>query len=204
VAFIDKKNVLANIKNLKRITLELGCGDRKRIPDAVCIDIIDYDCVDIVGDVCEVLKMFPKQSIDAVFSYHCFEHIENLNLLMNELARVTKHGALIEVVTPHFSNPYFYSDYTHKNLFGLYTFCYFSFDSLFKRKVPKYNRVIVFELMCVDLIFKSSPPFYLRHGFKKIFEKVINISSYTKEFYEEFMCFLLPCYELRYVLRKAK
>ena len=199
---IDKKNILPKLRELDSVILEIGCGNRKRVADAIGIDILDYDCVDIVGEVFEVLEAIPTSSVDAIFSYHFFEHIPNLNSLMLQLERVLKNGGTIEVVVPHFSNPYFYSDYTHKSFFGLYTFCYFASSSLFQRQVPSYKRQMKCELCKVDLIFKSPPPFYVRYGFKKVLEKVINLNNYTQEFYEENLCYIFPCYEIKYILKK--
>ena len=126
---IDKKNILNRIKEIEDLTLELGCGGYKRNKDAVGIDVIDHNCVDIVGDVYDVLRKISNNSVSAVYSYHFFEHVEDLGALMKELTRVIKEDGLLVVVTPHFSNPYFCSDYTHKNQFGLYSFSYLSSDS---------------------------------------------------------------------------
>jgi hypothetical protein len=52
------------------------------------------------------------------------------------------------------------------------------------------------------LIFKSPKPFYFRWGFKKTAQVVFNLTSYLKELYEEFFCYLIPCYEIKYVMKK--
>lgn len=200
---IDKHKILDTINSSTNIELELGCGDRKRIDNAIGIDVLDYECVDIVGDVFDVLKYFPDNSVSAVYSYHFFEHLSNLSMLMDELSRVLKRHGILEIVVPHFSNPYFYSDHTHKSFFGLYTFCYFTSDSFFKRNVPSYHREIKYQLVGVDLIFKSSPPFYFRHGIKMVIGKIFNLTNYMREFYEENLCYFFPCYEIKYRLRKS-
>jgi SAM-dependent methyltransferase len=198
---LDKKNLLPALMGVK---LELGCGDRKRLSDAVGIDAIDYDCVDIVGDVYEVLNQIQNESILAVHSHHFFEHVRDVRLLMDEIARILRPDGLLEIVVPHFSNPYYYSDYTHKHSFGLYSFSYFSHDSILKRKVPHYKPYVSFELLEVSLIFKSSPPFYGRHGLKRILQAIFNRGRYMKEFYEENCCYLFPCYEIKFSLRRKR
>ena len=85
---------------------------------------------------------------------------------MDLLARVIRPGGLLSVVVPHFSNPYFYSDYSHRGFFGLYSFSYLVSDNIHRRKVPTYGREISFELSLAELIFKSSPPFYVRYAFQ--------------------------------------
>jgi ubiquinone/menaquinone biosynthesis C-methylase UbiE len=202
MALIDKKHILKSIGDKQFVELELGCGNRKRVQQAIGVDMLDYDCVDIVGDVFEVLGTFPNASVSAIHSYHFIEHISDLGKLMDEIGRVLKKGGSIHFVVPHFSNPYFYSDYTHKSFFGLYTFCYFCTGGLFKRVVPSYQRDIQFELTKVDLVFKSTPPFYLRHALKVVIGKIVNLSTYTRELYEENFCYLFPCYEISYHLRR--
>ena len=202
MSILDKRNILDRIGSIQHVVLELGCGNRKRIKNSIGVDVINYKCVDIVGDAYDVLKRIPNSSVDAIYSHHFFEHVANLGLLMDEQGRVLKVGGYLEVVVPHFSNPYFYSDYTHKNFFGLYSFSYFAKDPLFKRSIPTYNRLFEFELCSVQLIFKSSPPFYFRHGIKLILGKLFNLNNYMKEFYEENLCYIFPCYEIKFLLKK--
>lgn len=201
---IDKKQILKTIGKCDNITLELGCGNSKKVAGAIGVDAQDHECVDIVGDVFDVLRQFPEQTIDAVYSFHFFEHVTDLGGLLDEIARVLKVGGRLEIVVPHFSNPYFYSDYTHKTFFGLYTLCYFASGSLFRRKVPTYGRTIRYELVEVDLEFKSTRPFYVRHGIKRFLGAFFNTNNYMKEFYEENCCYVFPCYEIRYLMNKLR
>jgi SAM-dependent methyltransferase len=199
---IDKQNILNRITEIGDLQLELGCGSCKKHKDAIGIDVIDDTCVDIVGDVYDVLSRIPDNSVSAVYSYHFFEHVEDIEAIMKELARIIKEDGLLVVVTPHFSNPYYYSDYTHKNQFGLYSLSYFSDDSIFSRKVPRYNKSPEFDLCKVDLIFKSPRPFYFRWALKKFFQIIFNLNRYMMEFYEEHLCYIVPCYEIRYEMIK--
>jgi ubiquinone/menaquinone biosynthesis C-methylase UbiE len=199
---IDKNGTLDSMGDSDNIALELGCGHRKRHPTAIGIDKQDYPGVDIVGDAYVVLQRMPAASISAVYTYHFFEHQENIESYMTELNRIMAPGALLRVVTPHFSNPYYYSDPTHRTPFGLYSFSYFCKNDYFSRKVPVYDSEIAFELLDVDLIFKSSRPFYLRWGIKKLFQPVFNFNRYMMELYEENFCYFMPCYEIRYKLAK--
>ena len=198
----DKNNFIKKISLVETVTVELGCGNDKRNISYIGIDILDYPCVDIVGDVFEVLKKIPDQSIDTIYSSHFVEHIDNLSLLIDEIFRVIKIGGQVEIVVPHFSNPHFYSDYTHKSFFGLYTMSYLANDKIFKRKVPDYKKAKMFDLESVDIIFKSNRPFYVRHAVKRILGLFFNSTNYLKELYEENFCYIFPCYEIKYILRK--
>ena len=162
--------ILKRIREHSRVSLELGCGNQKRHLEAIGIDALDYDGVDIVGDIYSVLKQFPDKSVSAVYSYHCFEHLPDLGATIDQLGRIMRTDAELFVVVPHFSNPYYYSDSTHRQSFGLYTFSYFAKESIFARCCPNYQREICFELKQVKLIFKSSRPFYGRYAIKKLFQ----------------------------------
>jgi SAM-dependent methyltransferase len=198
---VDKKNLLANWRSP---VLELGCGNRRCIAGAVTIDQRDTGHVDIVGDVFDVLPLIPPQSVQAIYSFHFFEHVRDVNLLMNALERILAPGGHLEIVVPHFSNPYFYSDATHHTFFGLYSFSYWAEDRLFRRQVPHYQEVIAFELQDVYLIFKSPPPFYFRYAAKRFLQSLFNLSRGMQEFYEENLCYLFPCYEIRFRLVKKR
>jgi hypothetical protein len=152
--------------------------------------------------VFDVLSRIPSSTVDKVSSFHFFEHIENLSHLMLEVARIVRPGGTLEIVVPHFSNPYFYSDFTHRRPFGLYSMCYFASSNLFAREVPTYGARLSFELVDVRLGFKSARPFYIRYGLKKCLGLLFNSSNYLKEFWEENLCFAFPCYEIAYSLRR--
>jgi len=182
--------------------VELGCGPSKRHREAIGIDALPYPEVDIVSDINEALSLFPSSSLNEVHSYHCLEHIENIEALMNELARVIIPGGLLHVSVPHFSNPYFYSDPTHRHTFGLYSFSYYAFTTLLKRTVPSYMKTFHFEIERLRLGFKSPRPFYGRWLIKKIFGRIFNLNYYLMEFYEENLCYLIPCYEIEFWLKR--
>ena len=203
MSFNDKSGVLSGLKNRTQITLELGCGNRKQVEGAIGIDQFDHACVDIVGDVMTVLGQFPDQSVDAVHSFHFFEHVADLGALLKEVERILKKGGSLEVVVPHFSSPYFYSDATHRCFFGLYSFDYFAAKTLFSRKVPTYGEPLAFEILRVDLVFKSPRPFYGRYAIKSLLGSLFNSCNYMRELYEENFCYLFPCYEIRYRLRRS-
>lgn len=198
---IDKNNILDRIDEMNCVVLELGCGSRKRIPGSIGIDALDYSAVDIVGDIFDVLELFPGESVHSVFSSHFFEHVADIPRLMTEIAKVLSRQGVLEITVPHFSNPYFFSDPTHKSFFGLYSMAYFSKNNYFHRQVPSYF-LSDFSLLKVELIFKSAKPFYFRYGLKKIIGCIFNSCKYMQELYEENFCYIFPCYEVKYSLIK--
>lgn len=201
--FNDKRNLLSSLSTMGRVDLELGCANLKRNPNAIGIDMLDFEGVDVVGDVYEVLAAFPTASVDSVYASHFIEHVPDLQGLLSELARVVKPGGQMELIAPHFSNPYFYSDPTHRSFFGLYTFAYLAQGSPFSRQVPTYDYDLKFSLERVDLGFKSPRPFYVRYAIKRLQGLVFNSSNYLREFWEENLCWLCPAYEVTYRLRRV-
>lgn len=199
---IDKRGRLAEAARTSPLVLELGCGPRKRHPAAIGVDVRDFDEVDVVGDVFDVLDCLPDAAVDAVYSYHFVEHLADLARFVLALRRVVKAGGSVTTVAPHFSNPYYYSDYTHRTAFGLYSFSYVSEDRLFHRRVPRYEGDTGFDLVSVRLEFKAAPPFYIRHAVSQVVGWLVNLTTLTQEVYERSFCYLFPCYEVEYVLRR--
>lgn len=199
MTIIDKNGVLESIEGK---SLDFGCGAVKRYPDYVGVDALDYDTVDIVGDAFDVLEAIPDASIRAIYSEHFLEHIADVERMLAEFARVLQQDGTLDIIVPHFSNPYYFSDLTHKAIFGLYSLAYFSDAGYFRRTVPNYQRNFQFRLAGVRLGFKSARPFYGRHAVKTIIGKMVNLSRYTQEFYEENLAYIMPCYEIQYTLKK--
>jgi len=197
---IDKTNLLQNLGSRELVALDIGCGPLKKDPSWIGIDALDHAGVDLVGDVYEILAAFPENSVDTIHASHFFEHIPDLKALLAATGRVLKPGGKMTVITPHFCNPYFYSDPTHRSFFGLYTFSYLADERLFKRKVPHYGGKRDFDLTEVYLRFKS--PFRIRGMLYKAYGAFVNLSYYLKEMYEENFSWIFYCYEIEYTLVK--
>jgi hypothetical protein len=199
----DKKGAISRAKSGEIIKVDLGCGDRVRPPDVVGVDIIDYANVDIVGDVFAVVDLLPDNSVSEIYSSHFFEHINDVYGLLEKIVRILTEEGFIKVTVPHFSNPFFYSDPTHKSFFGLYTMGYYCRGRVFRRTLPNYRNQLPLMIVSTRLVFKSYRPNYVRHALKKVFENIINSSNFVREFYEENLCWLVPCYEIVYIIGKA-
>jgi SAM-dependent methyltransferase len=198
-SIVDKHGLLDRVEGAR---LDLGCGSRKRGSDYIGVDVVDHEAVDVVGDVFDVLDRIPDASLDRIYSSHFMEHIDDVPLLMRAIGRVLKPNGSLETIVPHFSNPYFASDATHRTSFGLYSMSYFAKGSPFKRSVPMYEVQPLFHLHEVRLVFKAPRPFYVRYAFSKFVERFVNLSRSTQEFYEGFGCYWFPCYELKFVMSR--
>lgn len=187
------------IQNKQPVIIELGCG-RKKKEGRVTVDKVDLPDVDIVADLEKGLAFLPDHSIDEIHCRSVLEHIENFENLMAEMVRVLKTDGTAYIFVPHFSNPYYYSDYTHKRFFGLYTFYYFvnSKDQL-RRKVPDFYTQTKINILSQRLIFRSA--FKLINPFKKLFGWFINLHPLLQQYYEENLCYLVPCHGIEIVFK---
>ena len=191
----------ALLRTGQAMVLELGCG-RAKTRGRIGIDSIELPEVDIVADLNEGLPFVADQTIDEIHAHHVLEHVENFVGLLGEIVRVLKPHGKAYVTVPHFSNPYFYSDYTHRRFFGLYTFYYFVDEAhQLSRKVPDFYTKIRIGILSQRLVFKS--PFNTHSLYRRVLGKVFNLSSRTQDFYEGNLCYLFPCYEVRVVFTRG-
>jgi predicted SAM-dependent methyltransferase len=197
---IDKTGILSKIATMDKVVIELGCGSSKQVKDAIGIDQIDHDAVDLVCDLENGLPFLPDNSVDAIYSFHVLEHLPDLGFFMAEIFRVLKPGGKTIGTVPHFSNPYYYSDYTHRTPFGLYSFCYFARQTPYRRKVLYYQKDINFKINKQKIIFYS--PFKIINVFRKIYGIIFNASVLMQEFYEGSMSLCLPAHEVSFELEK--
>jgi hypothetical protein len=87
-------------------------------------------------------------------------------------------------------------------IYILYSISYLCNDNILTRKVPDYHNKCSLYLTKVKFGFKSSASFPVRYGIKMIIGSIFNLGNWMKEFYEENLCYLFPCYELTYTLTK--
>jgi SAM-dependent methyltransferase len=196
----DKKNLLPEFNKMQKVVIELGCGNAPRIKNAITIDMVNLEGVDIVADLNQGLGFLPDNSVDEIHSFHFLEHIQDLGFFIKEIHRVLKPGGINAGTVPHFSNPYYYSDYTHKNFFGLYSFSYFSNNKFYKRGVPTFYENTKFEISKIKIVFWS--PFKLLNIFRKFYSVIFNSSKWMQEWYEASWCYRLPSHELRFEIKK--
>ncbi len=201
---MEKEDLIKLIRSKEKVVVELGCGTNK-MDGAIGIDHLPLEGVDFVADLEEGLNFLPDNCIDEIHTRHVLEHIGNFRELMKEIHRVLKPGGKKIIVVPHFANPHFYSDYTHKGFFGLYSFDYFSRpENQLRRKVPAFYADFYFKVIHRKLIFKA-PDFLLRHLLRKyVIQNIFNINSWFQEWYEDSFCYIFPCQEIEFIIEPEK
>lgn len=101
--------------------LDVGCGVNK-FEGAVGLDYNADTDADVIHDLGQFPYPFPDNEFDKIVSYHVIEHVPDVMKLITELYRITRHGGIISFVTPHYTNPDWPSDPTHRNHFNSYSF----------------------------------------------------------------------------------
>ena len=197
---IINEKLIEELGSGKGIKLHLGSGPVVK-KGFYNLDLFALDSIDIVADMNQPLDLIPDNSVSCVYTQHALEHIKNLQGLMQELSRICCSDAIITIVVPHFSNPYYYSDPTHIRPFGLYSMSYFvnEEDQLFKRKVPAYYTNTRFKLLDTRLFFYRTS--LIDRILVPIIRFIVNLNNSTKEIYERRWPWLYPAWQIKYTLR---
>lgn len=184
------------------VKLELGGGEQRN-DGCYCLDVVALDGVDVVADLNKPLSAFPDNSVSYVYSRHVLEHIDELDTLMAELRRIVRPDGKLELIVPHFSNPYHYSDPTHVRAFGLYSMHYYANpeDQPGMRKVPAFYNDIRFRIESVKVEFYRSGP--IDYLIAPWLEPLVNTSMLSRDFYERRLSRLFHAWQLRWILRPS-
>lgn len=202
---------LTRMATLREVTeptkLNLGCGSLRK-PGFIGVDIGNGDGVDVQMDVLEFLRTLRTESVSAIYSRHFLEHLlpDQLRELLIEADRVLAPGGELEFIVPHFSNPYFYSDPTHRTPFGIYSFSYLCETSCLQRDVPSYAAISGWQLERVSLGFRpfKRPTLF---GLKlpvlsDVLNRVVNKKTVFIELFERYCASSMSVYEIEFRVRK--
>lgn len=101
--------------------LDVGCGANKT-EGAIGLDNNPRTAADVIHDLGDIPYPFTDNEFDLVVSNHVAEHVPDVMAFIGELHRVTRHGGRIKLITPHYTNPDWANDPTHRNHINSYTF----------------------------------------------------------------------------------
>jgi SAM-dependent methyltransferase len=174
--------------------LELGCGFAKT-PGAFGVDVIPGSNADLLHD----LDVFPypleDNAWDRVICRDVLEHVEHFLKTMEEIWRVARAGAEVDLTGPFMSSVNYYSDPTHKRAFTSRSFDYF----IPGRPAHRYSYSQArFELLSCDYDIDQLPH---RRGFHRW---ALAWANRNKEQHENRYAFLYPAYTVYFKLRVIK
>ena len=104
--------------------LDVGCGQNK-VTGAIGIDSNPRSHADVIHNLGNFPYPFANDHFDEVVCRHVIEHVPDVIGLITELHRITKAHGRLKIVTPHYTNPDWATDPTHRNHFNSYSFTCF-------------------------------------------------------------------------------
>jgi SAM-dependent methyltransferase len=165
-----------------RTILDVGCGNNKASA-AWGIDLDPGSQADVICD----LNHYPWPLADGQFAEilcnHILEHVDDVMLFAQEAHRVASPGALVKVVTPHYTSPSSFADPSHRHHFAAGVP-----DFLADRCSPRFAKVSVH--LCFGRLYRCLG--------------IEALANYRLSLYEPFFAFLFPARDLHFTLRVIK
>lgn len=176
----------------------MGCGKNK-VAGAVGLDSNPRTDADVIHDLGDLPYPFEDDEFDLIVSRHVIEHVPDVVGFVEELHRITKPGGRIELLTPHYTNPDWANDPTHRNHFNSYSFNSFIPE---KQVFDFYSEV---RLQPLDIRVS------LANLWKALgIEYLVNLDRrserwrFTRKFWEQYLSTVMRGKELTFIFRVVK
>jgi SAM-dependent methyltransferase len=132
-----------------------------------------------------------------VIGRHVIEHVREPMAVMAELHRITRHGGVVKLVAPHWTNPDFATDLTHRNHLNSYSFRNLTED---RAVFPFYTDVRFRQLSARVTVLNLWKPMEflinLDHRFPRL--------RFIRKFWEQYLNALLRGKEIHFELEVVK
>jgi SAM-dependent methyltransferase len=110
----------------EKVRVDLGCGFRK--PEGfIGVDIYPRPEVDIIADLTQRFP-FPDSSVDEIRAHDAIEHLPDRIHTMNEIWRICKPGATVDIVVPSTDGRGAFQDPTHVSFWNVNSFMYYCIE----------------------------------------------------------------------------
>ena len=133
-------------------TLDLGCGPHGKKEGSIGLDMRPAPHVDVVHDLNVYPYPFPSDEFDWIEMSHIIEHVAKPLHLMNEVHRIAKNGAMIRIITPHYSSQLSYGDLEHFHHLGYITFLTLQNTKLFSIRKHKLYFTDLYKVAGINLL----------------------------------------------------
>jgi len=161
--------------------LDVGCG-RKKYPGAVGVDVSADTDADVVLDLDRIpYEELESDAFDQILCQDVIEHVESPLRVMEELHRVARPGARIQLRTPHFSSVLAYGDPTHRH--------YFSTLAIRALAEPRFAHYTPVRMRVVDVSLDFWAPFRLTG--------IAALANRHQTTYEKYFAFRFPAMNIR-------
>lgn len=179
--------------------LDIGCGDDK-IPGATGMDVIAGPSVDIVQDLDVTPWPFEDDTFDKIRAQDVLEHVVDFIKVTDEMWRVAKPGAEVEVRMPFMSSVNLATDPTHRRAATHRTFEYFQPGTPLGRYRYSKSRFTVLEFHYIRGYVKGR----LGRALQKIDRVVVPQLEKSAAAYECYFAYLYPMHDIVFKLRAEK
>ncbi len=165
--------------------LDVGCGTNK-YEGAIGLDYNPRTGADVIHDLRVFPYPFDDNEFDLVYASHLVEHLPDVIPFVEEVFRITKNGGRIKFTTPHYTNPDWNCDPTHKNHFSSYSFQtfdaerrHFDFYSHINMRPVKRHVTVLSLWKALGLEFWIN----IDHKFPKL--------RFIRKFWEHYLCYIM-------------
>ena len=173
--------------------LELGCGFNKT-PGAFGVDVIPGSQADLIHDLNLFPYPFDDSTWDRIICLDVLEHVEDVVRTIEEIWRIAKPDALVEISGPFMSSVHYHTDPTHRRAFTSRSFDYFCPG----RPLHRYGySKAAFELL--DCVYDKGDP--ERRG---IAGAITRWANRNKDRYELRYAYIYPMLQINFTLRAIK
>jgi SAM-dependent methyltransferase len=160
--------------------LDIGCGAAKT-PGAVGLDISPDTDADIVHSLDAFPYPIEDGSFDQILMQDVIEHVREPIRVFEELHRIARPGARIQLRTPHFSSVLAYGDPTHRH--------YFSTLAISSLAEPRFAHYTDIRFRVIHVSLDLWLPFRVL-GLERL-------ANRAPTFYEKYLAFRFPAMNIR-------
>lgn len=179
---------------LKRI--DFGCGTSKKA-GFIGVDSLLLPNVDVIQDLNVYPYPFRDSDIDEVWMDNVLEHLDKPLRAMEEVWRISKHGAKVKVAVPYFRSFYATIDPTHEHFFGVQWFNYFDPRHPLCAKYRYTTARFEIESIIFDREWDNAP--------KTLLHRIVRALAQKRPFaYEARLSHLYPLNSLTFYLKVIK
>lgn len=152
-------------------SIDLGCGSKK-MTDTWGVDHFAFPGVDQIVDLDSPPWPLPVDHFKKVFAFHIIEHVISIPEFMREIHRISCNGAMVVLVTPHFSSVNSYKDPTHRWHLASDWHSVFT-ESYLRSQIPLFQHVKT-EISFGGNVFNTVPKAIIKLGGIKSWEKKLS------------------------------
>jgi SAM-dependent methyltransferase len=181
------------IDSRNRRVLDIGCGTNK-VAGAIGMDANPRTAADVIHDLDDLPYPFAADEFDEVIGRHVIEHVRDPMAVMCELHRITRNGGVVKLVAPHWTNPDFATDLTHRNHLNSYSFrnltderAVFPFytDVRFRQLRVRVTLLNLWKLTGLEYLINLDHRFPSMRFVRKFWEQYLNAIVRGKEIHVE-------------------